>query len=126
VDTTSQGRYDDRRAANSQVTVYADLKDESRRAFHLPYLTQETPSLNATPAATARDNYMDRLDKDAQLRREITVVQDMRGVDYDVGYKVADVAVTRDGETISDTRCIKKTLDFNDFTVTSTLLEEPS
>jgi len=65
-------------------------------------------------------------DVEAVLRREVTVVQDMRGLEYDVGHKVSSVELTRDSETIADTRCTKKTCDFNDLTVTSTLLEEPS
>lgn len=71
------------------------------------------------------DTLMDRLDVDAQLRREIRVVQDMLGVDYDCGWEVRDVAVTHDGETIDVTRCIGKIVNFRDMTVTSTLLEEP-
>jgi hypothetical protein len=75
----------------------------------------------------AKATLMSRLDDvEAVLRREVTVVQDLHGLDFDVGFKVSSVAVTEDGETISDTRCTKKTIDFNDLTVTSTLLEEPS
>ena len=94
-----------------------------RQYFHLPLIQPATPSASA--GETLRDNYMARLDYDAQLRREITVVQDFRGLDYDVGWAVQDVAVTKDGETIGDTRCIRKVVDFSDFTVTSVLLEEP-
>ena len=63
---------------------------------------------------------------DCELRKEITVVQDMRGVDYDVGWNVEDVAVTGDDVTIDETFCIKKVIDFRKMQVTSTLLEEPS
>lgn len=58
--------------------------------------------------------------------REVTVVQDFRGLDYDVGHKVTDVAITADGETIADMRCIHKEIDFDNMTVTSVLLEEDS
>ena len=94
-----------------------------RQYFHLPLIQSNT--LTAASGEILRDNYMARLDYDSQLRREITVVQDFRGLDYDVGWAVQDVAVTKDAETIGDTRCIRKVIDFSDFTVTSVLLEEP-
>ena len=94
-----------------------------RQYFHLPLISKDAPS--AAGGEDLRDNYMARLDYDAQLRREITVVQDFRGLDYDVGWAVQDVAVTKDGENIGGTRCIRKVVDFSDFTVTSVLLEEP-
>lgn len=125
-DASNYASFGRRDVYNSRATYYSAMKEESRRAFHLPYLTQDSPTLTCADAEQALDDYMERQEADAELRREITVVQDLRGLDYDVGYKITDVALTRDGETISDMRCIKKTIDLNDFTVTSVLLEEPS
>jgi hypothetical protein len=64
------------------------------------------------------------MSKDGQLRKVVTVRQDLRGLDYDIGYEVTNIAVTGDGATISAATCIEKTIDFQNLTVTSTLLEE--
>lgn len=63
---------------------------------------------------------------DAVPRRVITVEQDWRGLDYDVGDRVLNVALTGDGLTIDVMRCIKKRVDFGTMRVVSTLLEEPA
>jgi len=69
---------------------------------------------------------MERLtDVESTLRREVTIKQDLRGLDYDVGYEVSGIAVTGDGDTITAT-CIEKEIDFGSLTVSSVLLEEPA
>ena len=57
-------------------------------------------------------------------RKVVEIKQDFRGLHYDLGMVVEDVAVTADGQTIDDMVCIAKEIDFNKLTVTSTLLEE--
>ena len=119
-------KYGEKKIGKLTAKYYTEGELQEQAAYYLPYLSQETPAAGAAVAEAARDNYMDRIDVDSQLRREVTVVQDFRGLDYDVGYRVEDVAVTADGVTIGAMVCIKKTINFNDFTVTSVLLEEPS
>jgi hypothetical protein len=62
---------------------------------------------------------------DAVLRREVVVVQDLRGCDYDVGWLITNVAVTADGSTIAKMICTRKLINFKNLTVTSTLIEKP-
>lgn len=85
-----------------------------KSAVHLPYFNDED----------CRDALMERLQSEALLRRVLTVSQDLRGLDYDVGYEVAGIAITGDGETIAAATCIAKDIDFQSLTVLSTLLEE--
>lgn len=61
--------------------------------------------------------------EDHDLRREITVRQNLLGLAYGPGWQVQDCEVTGDGASIA-TRCIGKTIDFRSMTVTSTLIEE--
>lgn len=114
-----------KRALGPETDIQEGSEVKRIRYYHLPYLCNIEGSSGDPMAAKAV--LMSRLaDVESVLRREVTVVQDLRGLDYDVGWKVASVAVTEDGQTISDTRCVKKVIDFNDLSVTSTLLEEPS
>ncbi len=115
---------------NSRAKFYTDNVAETLSVFHLPYLTSNSTSSALPTRYEACEQlvslYFDRLDIDSQSRKEIRIVQDMRGLDFDCGWKVANVAVTHDGQTIADTRCISKLVDFRDMTVVSVLLEEPS
>ena len=67
--------------------------------------------------------YAARVDDESDEMREVTLVQDMRGIDFDIGYKLSNLQVTGDGSTISDLRCIAKTINFDTMTVESVLLE---
>ena len=68
---------------------------------------------------------MDRLtNKERNLRKELTVKMDLRGLDWEVGRKVPSVKLTGDGTTISDTRCIEHKIDLDSLEVTTVLLEE--
>jgi len=114
---------------NAKASFYTDNVAETLSVFHLPYLTSNSlispsPSRYEVCEQLVRD-YFSRLAVDCQVRKEIYVVQDMRGLDYDCGWRVEDVAVTHDGQTIADTRCVSKIVNFKDMTVTSVLLEEP-
>lgn len=62
-----------------------------------------------------------RVDKFCQTLREVELVQDLRGLDYEVGTLVTDLVIG--GETF-DAFCISKEIDFNTLTVTSVLLED--
>jgi len=64
-------------------------------------------------------------DEDEAPRRFVTVVQDLRGSDYGLGDRVANVALTGDGDTIADTRCVVKSYNFDALTVESLLMEIP-
>lgn len=62
-----------------------------------------------------------RVDKFCQPLREVQLIQDLRGLDYEVGTLVTDLVIG--GETF-DAFCISKEIDFNTLTVTSVLLED--
>jgi hypothetical protein len=129
-DAASVAKYGRLQIMNSKARFYANNVAETLSVFHLPYLTSNSlvspnPSRYEVCEQLVRD-YFARLDVDSLSRKEIRVVQDMRGIDYDCGWRVADVAVTHDGQTIADTRCVSKLINFDDMTVTSVLLEEPA
>lgn len=67
-----------------------------------------------------------RVDVDGQMRREVTLVQDLRGLDYEVGHKISNLTVASESSAIADLRCTSKHIDWNHHEVTSVLLEEPS
>jgi len=96
--------------------------EESISAYHMPYLSDTSQAFAEGKMA----EFFDRLAVDARSRRETRVVQDMLGLDYDVGWRVLDLAVTHDGVVIADARCTSKIVNFRDMTVTSVLLEEPA
>lgn len=66
------------------------------------------------------------MNSDGKERRFITVVQDLRALNWGIGTKVLNVAVTDDGETIPECWCIERTYDFDRLTVTSVLMEAPA
>lgn len=107
---------------------YTSSSDAELPEYHLPYLSSEAQSANWAAAACeqAMTIYFERLDKDSKIRRELRVVQDMRGLDYDCGWWVRSIEVTHDQQVIGEAHCIGKIVNFRDFTVTSTLLEEPA
>jgi hypothetical protein len=114
-DTTSQGKYGVRTLTNSSMNFVEDGLEYKRAIYRLPYFLD----------VDCKDQIMGRLETvDKDPRRVIKVVQDLRGLDYDIGYKVAGIAVTCDGDTITDARCIRKKVDFKTMRVTSWLLEE--
>jgi len=122
-DSTSQTRYGVRELGR-QLDLQEGKDVRTIRAYHLPYFCNIEGS-SGDPLA-AKSVLMARLASvEAKLRREVTITQDLRGLDYDVGYLVEDLEVTSDGATF-DAFCTKKTIDFNDLSVTSVLLEEPA
>jgi hypothetical protein len=115
------------RELGRDADIYIENGDDIRPAkqFHLPHLCNIEGS-NAGDPLEAKSVLMQRMvDVDSQLRREVTIVQDLRGLDYDVGYLVEDLAVTADG-AVFDAFCIRKTINFDDLSVTSVFLEEPA
>lgn len=62
---------------------------------------------------------------DSKERRFVTVRQNLLGLDWGVGAKLTSVAVTDDGQTIADCRCIERTYDFDRLTIESVLMEVP-
>jgi hypothetical protein len=66
----------------------------------------------------------ERMDLFTLPLREVTVVQDYRGLDYDVGHRVYDVVT--DAGDIPGMLCISKEIDDDNHTVTSVLLEDKS
>lgn len=66
------------------------------------------------------------LASDSKARRMVTVRQDFRALDWSVGAKLNGVAVTDDGQTISDAWAIEREYDFDRLTVASVLMEQPS
>jgi hypothetical protein len=123
-DTTSQAKYGEKVLSN--ISKEMETRDENGRiidgelvtrpAYHFPYFFDED----------CRDAVMERLtDVESTLRREIEITQDLRGMDFDIGYEVTGIEVTGDGDTITAT-CIEKEIDFQNLTVKSKLLEEPS
>ena len=103
-----------------------DRQETEYRVYSLPYLhcLSEVDYTFTEHGAASKDNIMARLSThEAHPRREVTVTQDFRGLDYDAGYFITDVDLTGDGSTF-DAFCIAKTIDFRTMQVTSTLLEE--
>ena len=124
-DSTSITKYGDRGGPAREIRLQDGREVKTIRHLHYPYLCNIQGS--SGDPMDAKATLLARLASvEAVLRKEITVVQDFRGLDYDVGWKVASVAVTKDSATVDDTRCVRKTIDFNDYSVTSVLLEEPS
>ena len=66
------------------------------------------------------------LTSDAKPRRMVSIVQNLLGMEYLLGDKVSGVAVTCDGETIDDTRCVEREIDYDELSVMSLLAEIPS
>ena len=121
-DAASITKYGERAGRSRDVSIQSGNEVKKIRYLHFPYMC----NIEADPS-NVKATLMARLsDVESQMRREVTVVQDFRGLDYDVGWTVEDVAITADGVTIDAMVCIKKTINFKDFTVTSVLLEEPS
>jgi hypothetical protein len=60
-----------------------------------------------------------------KIPRTVTITQDFRALDWGIGSKVLNVAVTDDGQTIPEMWCIERTYDFDRLTVTSVLMEQP-
>ena len=58
------------------------------------------------------------LSNETKLKDTVEIKQDLLGFDFDIGHMVLN------GQTGLTYRCIKQTLDFNKFTVTSNLLQE--
>lgn len=123
-DATSQTKYGERVFSNTSREVQAiddrgrviDGEYIKRPAIHYPHFFDQDH----------RDAILERLTAvESTLRREVEIVQDFRGLDYDIGYEVSDVQVTGDGETIAAMTCIEKEIDFRKLTVRSVLLEEP-
>lgn len=65
------------------------------------------------------------LTSDSKERRFVTLVQDLRALDWGIGSRVTNVQVTDDGQTIPACWCVERTYDFNRLTVTSVLMEQP-
>lgn len=114
-DATSQTKHGVSVLDNMQHRILEDGAYVQRPAYHLPYIYDED----------CKDAVMARMAAvDSTLRRELVVREDFRGLDYDIGYEVTNVAVTSDGDTIAAATCIRKRIDFRNMQVTSWLLEE--
>lgn len=114
-DATSQTKHGVIVLDNTQHRILEGGAYVQRPAYHLPYIYDED----------YKDAVMARLAAvDSALRRELVVRQDFRGLDYDIGYEVTNIAVTSDGDTIAAATCIRKKLDFRNLQITSWLLEE--
>lgn len=95
--------------------------------FDGPASSRALPTHMRLYASGAREGarfQAERMEQSVDPLREATVVQDYRGLDYDVGHKVSDV-ILGDG-TVADMRCIYKEIDDDNHTVTSILLEDKS
>lgn len=66
------------------------------------------------------------LASDGKERRMITVVQDFRALDWGIGARLSNVAVTDDGLVVADAWCIEREYDFENLTTTSLLMEQPA
>jgi len=123
-DTTSSTKYGLRELGrDAEIQEANEVK--TIRQYHLEAMCNIEGSADGDPLGSKTVLMQRLVDVESVLRREVTVVQDLRGLDYDVGYLVEDVALTGDGATF-DAFCIRKTINFNDLSVTSVLLEEPS
>jgi|GEM_PF-3768367 len=92
-----------------------DGETKSGVVYHLPFCY----------SSVRKDALMGRVNGiESYPRRTITVTQDFQGLDYDLGYRLANVRLTGDGQTIADMSCIEKEIDFDNFTVKSVLFEE--
>ena len=123
-DTTSATKYG-LRELGRDAEIQEGNEVKKIRQYHLEHLCNIEGTPDGDPVEAKRVLMARLEDVESVLRREVTVVQDLRGLDYDVGYLVEDLEVTRDGATF-DAFCIKKTINFNDLSVTSVFLEEPS
>jgi hypothetical protein len=124
----SEGIFTDQYIDSASVTAFgtlylgdteAEMTEDNRTVklpvYHLPYFLR----------AERKAKLMEQLTGPAaELRKEVTVVQDFRGLDSDIGHKIANVELTGDGDTIADMRVTKKIIDLDKLIVTSVLLEE--
>lgn len=117
-DSAAQTKYGLKVLSSQDAAILEDGVEVTRPTYHFPHFYDKD----------CKDAILGRISggQESGLRRELTVVQDFRGLDYDIGYKVAGIALTIDGDTITDARCIAKVVDFDNLTVESTLLEELS
>lgn len=114
-DATSQTKYGLRTLSNSQREVIEDGIGRRLPAYRLPFMYDASAKTEAMARLTTTEK---------NIRRELKVIQDMRGLDYDIGWKVSGIELTGDGDEITDARCIRKKIDFQNLKVTSWLLEE--
>ncbi len=114
-DTASQTKYGVRDVGTQKnITIEAGLQ-VTRTQYHFPYfyeVLRKTQTMARLAAVECR------------LRRLITVVQNLEGLDYDIGYKVDCTNLIPVTPAITDARCIRKRLDFREMKITSWLLEE--
>lgn len=110
---TSRLTYGDIYLRGKRETVNKDGRELKRIVAHYPYFLEYARKARAVST---------RLTREAFPLREVTVRQDMRGLDYGLGHRVLSLAVA--GQTVADLRCIRQRIDFDAMTVTSTLLEE--
>jgi len=66
--------------------------------------------------------YMEQLDEESEPKREITITQNLYGLDYDIGHVVTVDGITGQGDSW-EAVCFSKKINFNNLTVTSTLVE---
>ena len=112
-------------SAQSDLWVTSDSDATSQTAYGvLPLGGKDAKPLHlpcfydaASPTGMAA-----RVDKFCQPLHELTLTQDFRGLDYEVGTLITDYEFP-DGVTCN-LFCISKEIDFNTLTVTSTLLED--
>jgi hypothetical protein len=106
------------RGSRSDVNIRGALVNASK--VHYPFhfsphsgLGLDLPHISAWMRSTGK------------IPRTVTITQDFRALDWGIGSKVLNVAVTDDGQTIPEMWCIERTYDFDRLTVTSVLMEQP-
>ena len=118
----SVAKYGELMLPGHDVTVNIGGQPIDVKRLHYPYLL--TNNCSQFNSELAHIHYW--LASDAKDRRFVTITQDFRALDWGIGAKVLNVAVTDDGQTIPEMWCIERTYDFDRLTVTSVLMEQPA
>jgi hypothetical protein len=115
----SMDKYGEIQMRGSRRDVMAGGKLLNAEAVHFPmHFSCHSENMNVPHiAAWMRSS--------GKIPRTVTITQDFRALDWGIGSKVLNVAVTDDGQTIPEMWCIERTYDFDRLTVTSVLMEQP-
>ena len=118
---TSIAKFGEIMLNGENVTVNQGGQPADVKRAHYPFMFTNHSGLNSGLA-----HVLYWLNSDSKPRRFVTLTQDFRALDWGIGAKLTNVAVTDDGQTISEAWCIERTYDFDRLTVTSVLMEQPS
>jgi hypothetical protein len=99
-----------------EIEVVRNTFKATVRAFHFPYFKDSAPRTKICTMAVG-EHY--------KQRRQVEIEQNIAGLDFDIGHKITNFALTADGQTIADLRCVAKSIDFRTMRVRSTLTEVP-